>query len=149
MLVNNSQTTQNFVKQGTDRGLTEDLGLFQIARRDNEILQGSSLQIIHHHVNGFVLPEKVHHTNHRRVGDLRQRAPFFKETLQAEPVQGQLLRWHLGRQRTRNPCRQRSGQVLLDGNLLTCGVDRQIDHAKPTSGYFTQYAVATNHGVGR
>jgi hypothetical protein len=41
--------------------LAEHLVALEVARGDDEILQGVALQVVHHHVDGFVLAEEVQH----------------------------------------------------------------------------------------
>ena len=89
---------QDFVKQRADGRFAEHLVLFQVARRDDEVLQGRALQVVHHHVDGFVLAEEVQHAHHRAVRNLGQRAAFFKKTLEAQTVERQFFRLHLRQQ---------------------------------------------------
>ena len=67
VLVHDTQTPQNLVKQRPDGGLAKNFLLFKVARRDDEILQRAAFQVIHHHVNGFVFSKEVQHTHHRAV----------------------------------------------------------------------------------
>src|SRR3982751_6314512 len=46
-----------------------------------------ALQVVHHHVDGFVLAEEVQHRDHARVADLRERTAFFEEALQAQAIE--------------------------------------------------------------
>ena len=78
---------QDLVKQRADGGLAEHLVFLEIARGDDEVLQGGAFQVVHHHVDGFVLTEEVQHAHHRRVRNLRQRAAFFKKALQTQPIE--------------------------------------------------------------
>ena len=82
-------------------GLAEDLLRLQVTRGDDEVLQGRALQVVHHHVDGFVLAEEVEHADHRGVRNLRERTPFFKEALEPQAVQREFFRRHLGQQLAR------------------------------------------------
>jgi hypothetical protein len=121
----------------------------QIARGDDEILQGGALQVVHHHVDGFVLAEEIEHAHHRGVRDLRQRTAFFKEAFEAQAVQRELFGGHLGQQLPRRARGQGRRQVFLDSDLLAFGVERQIDHTKAAGRQSAYHAVAPNDGIGR
>jgi hypothetical protein len=93
-------------RTGADGGFAEDLLLLEVARGDDEILQGGALQVVHHHVDGLVLAEEVQHADDRRMRNLGQRTAFFKEALQAQAVQRQLLGLDLRQQARPGPGRQ-------------------------------------------
>jgi hypothetical protein len=92
VLVDDAQALEDLVEERADGRLAEDLFLLQVARGDDEILQRIALQVVHHHVDGFVLAEEIQHRDDAGVRDLRERAAFFEEAFQAEPVQRLLSR---------------------------------------------------------
>ncbi len=149
MLVHDAQTAQHLVEQRADGGFSEDLLGLQVARGDDEILQGRALQVVHHHINGFVLAEEVEHAHHRGVRDLRERAAFFKEAFEAEAVERELFGRNLGQQLSGRTRGQGRGQVFLDGHLLAFSIQGQIDHPKTTGRQPAHHAVAANCGIGR
>ena len=134
VLVHDAQAAQDLVEQRADRRFAEHLVALQVARGDDEILQGIALQVVHHHVDGFVLAEEVQHRDDARVRDLRERAAFFEEALQAEPVQRLLFGLDAGRQFARRALGQRRRQVLLQGHQMALGVfgaDRPRRNRRP------------------
>ena len=70
VLVDDAQAAQDLVEQRTDGGFAQYLFALQVARGDDEILHGVTLQIIHHHVDGFVLAEEIQHRDHARMRNL-------------------------------------------------------------------------------
>jgi len=149
VLVHDAQTAQHLVVERADGRLAEDLLLLEFARGDDELLQGRALEVVHDHVDGFVLAEEVEHAHHRLVGDLRQRAAFFEEALEAQAVQRQLFGLHLRQQLARCTRGQRRRQVFLDRDLLAFGIHRQVNHAETTGSEFANDAIAADHRVGR
>ena len=113
VLVHDAQPAQDLVEQAADRRFAKHLVTLQVARGDDEVLQRVALQVVHHHVDGFVLAEEVQHRDHARVADLRQRAPFFEEALQPQPVQRLLVGLDARRQFAGGALGQRRRQVLL------------------------------------
>jgi hypothetical protein len=83
------------------------------------------------------------------VRDLRQRAAFFKEALEAQAVQRELFGLHLRQQFAGRAGGQGRRQVFLDGDLLAFVVHGQVHHAETTGGQLADHAIATNHGVRR
>jgi hypothetical protein len=142
------KSAQDLVEQGADGGLAEHLGLLLVACGDDEILQGGALQVVHDHVDRLVLAEEVHHADHRRVRDLRQRAAFLEEALESQAVERELFRRHLRRQVALRPRGERGREVFLDGDLLAFGVQREVHHAESTSSHFADNAIAADHGIG-
>ena len=125
--MHDAQPAQDFVKQRPDGRLAKHLLLFQITRRDDEILQGATFQVIHHHVNGFVFAKEIQHAHDRAVGNLGQCPAFLEKTLETQPVKRKFVRIHLRQQFTRRAGCQRRRKVLLDRNLLTFVVHRQVN----------------------
>jgi hypothetical protein len=91
VLVHDAQAAQDLVEQRADGGFAEHLLLLQLARGDDEVLQGGALQVVHHHVDGLVLAEEIQHAHHGGVRDLGERAAFLEEALQAQAVERELL----------------------------------------------------------
>ncbi|MNV56805.1 hypothetical protein D3C71_1491080 [compost metagenome] len=87
VLVHDAQAAQHLVKQRADRRLAENLGLFQVTRGHDEILQGGTLQVVHDHVDRLVLAKEVVDADYRGMGDLRERPPLFEKTLETQAVQ--------------------------------------------------------------
>jgi len=96
VLVHDAQAAQHLVEQRADGGLAEHLLGLEVAGGDDEVLQGRALQVVHHHVDGFVLAEEIEHAHHGGVRNLRQRAALFKKALKPQPVQRELFGRHLG-----------------------------------------------------
>ena len=86
MLMHDAQSAQDFVKQRANGRFAEYFGFFQVTRRDDEVLQGGPLQVVHDHVDGFVFTEEIKHAHHRAMRNLGKRATFFKKTLQPQSV---------------------------------------------------------------
>src|SRR5207247_7150722 len=59
VLMHDAQSAQDFVTQRTNGRFAENILFFQLAGRDDEVLQGAALQVVHDHVNGLVLAEKI------------------------------------------------------------------------------------------
>jgi hypothetical protein len=58
---------------------------------DDMPLQGFALLVLHHHVDGVVGAEKIHHLDHIRMANAGQRAAFLEETLHAVAKRGFLV----------------------------------------------------------
>src|SRR6185369_6424996 len=148
VLMDDAQPSQYLVEQGTDRRFAKYFVTFQVARGDDEILQGISLQVIHDHVDGFVLAEEIENRNDARMRYLRERAAFFEEALQAEPVERLLLGLDAGRQLARRALGERRRQIFLERNELALAVLAQIDHAETTGRQFLDDLVAAHDRAG-
>jgi hypothetical protein len=79
---------------------------------------------------------------------LGERSAFFEKALQAEPVEGLLLRLDTGRQLARRALRERRRQVFLEGDQLPFAVFAEIDHAETTGGQFLDDLVAAHDRAG-
>jgi hypothetical protein len=109
------------------------LGLAAAPAQD-QLLERAALLEGHHHVDGFVGPEEIHHAHDVRVQDARQRPPFFEEALQAVAIGVQVLRRDHGHEFAGLALDQGAGQVFLDGVLSALGILRQVDNGKSTAG---------------
>jgi hypothetical protein len=118
VLVDDAQAAQYLVEQRTNRRFPKYFVTFEVARGDDEILQGIALQVIHHHVDGFVLAEEIEHRDDARVRYLGERAAFLEKALQAEPVERLLFRLDTGRQLARRALGERRRKVFLEGDEL-------------------------------
>lgn len=147
VLVHDAQAAQDLVEQRTDGGLTEDLLFLEVPRGHDEILQGGALQVVHDHVDGFVLAEEVEHADHRGMRDLRERTPFLEKALQPQPVERQLFGRHLGRKLAGAPGCQGGRKVFLDGHLLATLVDGEVDDAETTGRKPTHDAITADDRV--
>lgn len=149
VLVDDAQAAQDFVEQRADGRFAEHLLLLEVARRDHEILEGRTFQVVHDHVDGLVLAEEIEHADHRGMRDLGERAAFLEETLQPEPVERELLGRHLGRELARPSRGERRGEIFLDGDLLPVGVDREVHDAEATRRKPAYDAVSANDRIGQ
>jgi len=140
---------QDLVEEAADGALAEDLVALEIARGDDEVLQGVALQVVHHHVHGLVLAEEVQHRDHARMADLREAAPFLEEALQAQAVQRLLLGLDTRRQLAWRSFGERGWQVFLDRHVVAVSILGQIDHAKTAGGQPAYHTVTTYGGIGR
>jgi len=137
------------MQETADGAFAKHLVALQVARGDDEILQGVALQIIHHHVDGFVFAEEVQHRHHAGVADLRERTAFFEKAFQAQPVQRLLVGLDPGREFARGTFGERCRQVFLDGDGLFVFAFGQINDAETACGQFLDDLVAPDHGARR
>jgi len=149
VLVDDAQPAQDLVEQRADGGFAQYLFAFQVARGDDEILHGVTLQVIHHHVDGFVLAEEIQHRDDARVRNLGERAPFFEETLEAQPVQRLLFRLHARNEFTRRTIGQGRRKIFLQGDKMTRFVFGEVHNAESASGDLLDDLIAADHGPRR
>src|SRR5690606_36973612 len=64
VLVHDAQAAQHLVKQRADGGFAKHLLRLEVARGDDEVLKGGALQVVHHHVDGFVLTKEIENAHH-------------------------------------------------------------------------------------
>ena len=122
---------------------------FQVTRSDDEILKGCALQVIHDHVNRIVFPKEVQHAHHRCMRNLGERPAFFKKTLQAQPIQRQLVRLHLRQQLAYATTGERRWQVFLHRNLLPLRIQSKVHNAKSTRSQLTDNSIPSNERIRR
>jgi hypothetical protein len=147
VLMHDAQASQDLVEQAADGGFAKHLVTLEVARGDDEVLQGVPLQVVHHHVDGFVLAEEVQHRDHARVADLREAAAFLEEALQAQAVQGELVGLDAGRQFARGALGQRRGQVFLQGHHAPVVVLGEVDDTEAPCCQLLDDLVAADHGA--
>jgi hypothetical protein len=81
VLMHDAQAAQHLVEQRADGRLAEHLVGLELARGDDELLQGRPFQVVHHHVDGFVFAKEIQHAHHGGVEICASERPSSKKLL--------------------------------------------------------------------
>ena len=139
-----AQAVHDLVEHLADEAFRYQRLLSLVAAAQDMFLQRVARFIGHHHVDRFIGAEKIHHRDHVRMGDARQRPPFLEKTFQADAEDRQVFRRNEGHQLARLAQRQRAGQIFLDRDRIAIVVIRQIYNTEPAGRNLLYNAISTN-----